>query len=354
MPTSANALASLTFAVPPRVEAVQALLRDTATSLTASAPSTRAAPSHPLQAASVALRPTDSGGTKSAAGAVNAVVVTGPVVVTAPFAATTGGNAPPVNPVRIGALGRALAAALPPTSQTGLDAPLPLPEMDVPATATVRFAAALAQAVAQCGLSYEAHLLDWVEGRRSVDQVRTEPRAHMPGPAPSAGTPGSLALPIAPNAALAWSSLPAHAPSALPGMSDVRHVVESPPVAWTAAQQITALQMRCIESGDLRFALQAWPGQICELHLRPDQRSPAPSYGEAGAPQGDGTLVLNLPHLGRVEARLRTRGDNVQITLRSDSTAAAGHFNGAIAALSHGLGLAGLTLAGVMVHEPRA
>lgn len=372
MPASANALAALTFAAPSRVEAVQALMRDAVANLNAAQTGTLAAPNsqastrHAAGAASISA---DMALAKRSAG-----------ILSAPGAAATltdtlASGAPQGSTVSIGALGRALAATLPTTPSSRTNAPFALPEVDVPALDTARFASSLAQAVTQSGISYEAHLLEWVEGRRSVDQVRAEPRAQMT--APTAATlattqaepataltmlPNALPLPLPPGAVahMQPASANAAAPSAsataafpMHALTDVAHAAESPAAAWTAAQQITAAQLRWIESGDLRFALQAWPGQVCELHLRPDDHFTAPAYGEAGAPQGDGTLVLTLPHLGRLEARLRTGGDNVQVVLRPESEAAAGHLSRATAALSHGLGLAGLNLLGMVVHAPR-
>lgn len=362
MSASGNALASLTFAVPSRVEAVQALMRDAVTTLNAVPPAgfaplpARNEQANAKQAATVAGVLTDPALAKGSAG----------VLAAAPAAAsltdTSADNLPQGSAVRIGALGRALAAALPATSPSGINTVLPLPEVDVPALDTARFASWLAHAVTQSGTSYEAHLLEWVEGKRSLNQVRAEPRAHTAAPAasPLAAAPTAAANPapvlsMTPNAALTAAPVPNT--TSLTAGADVAHAThaaESSSLPWTSAQQITAAQMRCIDSGELRFALPAWPGQGCELRLRPDHRSPAPSYGEAGAPQGDGTLVLTLPHLGRVEVRLRTGGDNVQVTLRAASADAACHFNGATAALSHGLGLAGLKLVSVVVHEPRA
>lgn len=357
MSTSANALALLTFAVRPRVAPVQALAGNMATTIGSSAPAALATLINTGQAAAIDGRLTDSTFAKGSAGVLTAAVAA------AALPATMAGDASPGNLVRIGMLGRALAAVLPATSQARLEAPLLLSEMDVPALETARFALMLARAVTQSGISYEAHLLDWVEGRRSVDQVRAEPRAQITAPVvphlstvPTAAATFTPILTMAPNAAqaAAQAAAPAQATTGLPASADTGGAVESLPLAWTAAQQITAAQLRCIDSGDLRFALQAWPGQVCELHLRLDEYSTAPQYREAGTPQSDGTLVLTLPHLGKVEARLRTSGDNVQITLSTDSLAAADQFKHATAALSHGLGLAGLKLVSVGIHEPRA
>ena len=353
MPSSANALASLTFAVPLRVEPVQALARNLATTLRPATTSVLAALVNTGEAATTGDLPTDFRVAKGTAGAMPAAVA----VASLPDPGL--GDASAGSPVRIGMLGRALAAALPATAQARPEAPLLLAGVEVSALDTTRFASMLARAVTQSGICYEAHLLDWVEGRRSVDQIRSEPPAQVPAPAGSQFTTAlSVAATVtpvpakAPTAALTAAPSPATSP--LQTSTDSGRVVESPSLTWTSAQQITAAQLRFIDGGEARFALQAWPAQVCELHLRRDDHSAASQYREAGSPQGDGTLVLTLPHLGKVEARLRTSGNHVQITLDATSLAAADQLKRAAAALSHELGLAGLKLVGVEVHEPRA
>ena len=309
MSASANALASLTFAVPARVEAVTTLLR----SAPEGSRQGRALPSGSgllARAGSAAAGTEPTTGTAPDSGATTGLRMTPALATAAAHIVIQGGlhgAAASGDPVHIGRLGRAIAAALPAAAQGAADAPLQLPEIDVAAHDVARFAPALARAVVNSGLSYEAHLQDWVAGRRTLDEVLAEPYAR----------PGALGV-------------------------------------AAAAVAVPAAQLRCIETGELLVAFQAWPGQPCELLLRPDDHHHASPQGELAELQGDGRLTLTLPQLGRVQARLRTAGNQVQLTLHAASTDAAQQFNGATAALAFGLGTSGLKLVSVVVHEPDA
>ena len=362
MPSSANALASTTFNVAQRVDVVAAILRSAAiaphhpgtgtpaTPLPAAhdqAGAQTASPS-PLQLAPGSARP---------AGAREAPAV------------TTSGHALPVSEssgaaenVRIGALARAIAMALAPASAAAVrpagsaapagvsgNAPLDILPVDASVDQPARFAQAIGDAVRHSGASYEARLKDWVEGRQTLEQVRSEGRATPYSTVRTAHLAGAPSMPQSPTAGILEAT---RTPVAVPPVEQAGMPAR---MTETMHQQITAAQIRCVETGDIRFAFQAWPGQHCELVLHPHEQPPGGRHGESvdapDASSGDSTLTLDLPHLGALRARVHTSNSDVRIML-SANPAAAGQLSRATAALAYGMGIAGLKLNSVVVHDP--
>jgi hypothetical protein len=82
----------------------------------------------------------------------------------------TGGplsGAPPIAP-------RVTPSAEPSAALPAVRLPLPIPAPEGLQDARVSIADALRRAVVNSGVFYEAHLADWVEGRRSLDEVKRE------------------------------------------------------------------------------------------------------------------------------------------------------------------------------------
>ncbi|MEG1968579.1 MAG: flagellar hook-length control protein FliK [Burkholderiaceae bacterium] len=123
------------------------------------------------------------------------------------------------------------------------------------------------------GLFYESHLKQWLRGQRSEQTLREE-LARLPPP--SADRDGS---------------------SAVPG----------------GAERVVA-QLALSQRDVIELALPAWPGQPLVVAI--EREAGAAGGGqESVAAVYNARLVLELPRLGRVEARLRLAGDSVAVQL---------------------------------------
>ena len=242
--------------------------------------------------------------------------------------------------VSIGAPARAIAAALPQGGSAVL--PVALDAIDTPVAEPARFAQTLEHAVRSSGLSYESHLREWVEGHRTFDAVRTEPRAQV-------------AIPVQARDSGSLPAGPAPATGSAPAAAVAAASVENMPLS-AKADGITAAQIRCVESDEVRFAIEVWPGQHAQLILRLNQQAPQQKRHAQPAPvqPGTGTLTVALPTLGRVEARIRTSGNEVQLTLATASSATTQTLQEATSALAYGMSMAGLKLTSTNIHEQLA
>jgi hypothetical protein len=241
--------------------------------------------------------------------------------------------------------GRALAAALAP--ETAHDAPvarsattlLPTPAVLLQAApdATAPLVAALKGAIDSSGLFYESHLGEWVEGTRPMETVLREPQARLAlAPEPSQPTPQS---PRAEDPARASAPRPDGAP---PAGATNAHKAE-PAAIHAQALPLVRGQLETLETGQLLWAGQAWPGQPLEWQLqevRDEGRSPSEP-----APWST-RLRLTLPRLGAVTADLQLSGNGLRLKLAAAEPSARVELEAARQALSESLTAAGLVLAG--------
>jgi hypothetical protein len=188
-------------------------------------------------------------------------------------------------------------------------------------------AQALRQAIETSGVFYESHISDAAYGQRSIAQVRAEPQANLDASqAPPISTPVpkqsiladnprfNLPTGAAPTMAQAdglpstgsaptWSaSSPAHAPAAPPGIH--------PDAALLVRQQLEVLANQT-----LAWEGTAWPGTDMWWEIRRDQGEEAMAAG-ADAPTAWATrVVLTMPRLGTVEARISLSGQRLGLQI---------------------------------------
>ncbi|MBL8384875.1 MAG: flagellar hook-length control protein FliK [Burkholderiales bacterium] len=232
--------------------------------------------------------------------------------------------------VVIGPLAAALAQ-----SDTAAEPPRLLGPVAAPPTAPAAFALALATMIRDSGLFYEAHLARYSRGGYPLEQLAREPQAgRVPGVAgPPADT--GAAAPQPPDDT-AGAATPARSGAVLP--EALRPIVR---------EQLEALEHRC-----LAFAIEPWPGQRAVLEIR-DDAGRDPASGSAPAePSWTSRLTLDLPHLGRIDARLALRGVRLALAIEAGAPAA-DRLSGALSALEAGLRQAGLSLNAVAIdHAP--
>lgn len=180
----------------------------------------------------------------------------------------------------------ALSHAAPLTASP--EAPLPL-------------AQALQDAIARSGLFYEAHQAQWAAGERPLAELLLEPQAQL-APTP----PGDKAV--------------------------------DPRVLSLVQQQLAAL-----DSGQLRWLGQIWPGQSLDWRIEEDprERRPAP----VAPTKWRTSLRLELPRLGALMAELAFEaGGGLHVRLSAASMESAATLDARSSAVERALAAAGLGL----------
>ncbi|MDC7716850.1 flagellar hook-length control protein FliK [Vogesella sp. DC21W] len=191
------------------------------------------------------------------------------------------------------------AALLPNPSQ-------PAPEQETHLKATVE----------KSGVFYEAHQKAWVDGRLSLDELKQEPQAR-----------------------LATTLTTAEA-------SAGKHTVT--PEAGHLVQR----QLDTLEQHQFMYTGQAWPGQLVQWQIQPEQGGEREGNGQQEMRAWHTSLAMSLPALGGLAARLRLVGNQVQLTFDTDNPEAAALIEQYRQQLAGSMEAAGLALASLQVrHE---
>ena len=164
------------------------------------------------------------------------------------------------------------------------------------------FAAALSALVRDSGMFYESHVARWSRGQYPLTQLRREPQAV------SASASGAVA-----------------AGDSMPGNDSAARIAAAAPSPATLVpaelQAIVREQLDLLERRGLGVTIEAWPGQtvLLELRQRVDQdqaRQGTPDAASDAAPWAT-RLALELPHLGKLEAKIALSGDRLQLVLHA-------------------------------------
>jgi hypothetical protein len=157
----------------------------------------------------------------------------------------------------------------------------------------------LAARVSGSGVFFEAHVAQWMRGDRSAEAVHSEAQQ------------------------LARSML------ADPARAEAR----------------TTVQMDALQKHVVALSGPAWSGQPMELELGADpQVLPDGAHGaSAGSdPVFVARLAMELPHLGRIEVRLRLAGESVAATIEGGTAASLGEIERALPEFASALTARGL------------
>lgn len=163
-------------------------------------------------------------------------------------------------------------------------------------------AAALRESVSRSGVFYESHLEHWAEGRLSLERLRQEPqgRLAMTQRADAPDMPAARGMQAQADNDAANPVLRAAA-----GSSDE-------PVHPATLPQVKA-QLEILQSGQINWQGQLWPGQEAELEIEEDSPS---AQGEEER-VWTSRLRLTMPRLGEVTAELLLSGQQLRIRLNT-------------------------------------
>jgi hypothetical protein len=132
----------------------------------------------------------------------------------------------------------------------------------------------LSKTLENSGVFYEAHLRQWHDGERNLEQVRQEPQ-NLLSPSPD-------------------------------GINN-----------WMPAQLDSLENQRFVWQGEL------WPGQPIEWEVDKQPESSSPSPSDENNPVWQTTVKLELPNLGQIKATIRLQGEHAQLMMNvADATTA--------------------------------
>lgn len=266
--------------------------------------------------------------------------------------------------------------------RAGKGTPLNAGQALVPATAGRptggELAPALAKAVTQSGLFFEAHQAAWVAGRVTRETLLAEPQGRLPAtvpppggatPAPGpGGSPTAVAAlvglrsdavaaamhPPAPPGASA-SANASVAPSPLPGVDTAAAGASDGKGAAAAVGATTAIpgevrpivqqQLSALASNVYAFHGQAWPGQDIHWEIIDADGQGGGEGHEETAPRWQTRLRLSLPSLGAVDAALTLQSGRLAIRLDGRDETVATRLQAGVGDLRQHLHDAGVTLA---------
>ena len=205
--------------------------------------------------------------------------------------------------------------------------PEPPPALADGGNAGAVIARALQSGLEHSGLFYESHLADWVAGQRSLDAICAEPQAVL----------------------RAEASMPAAGVESAPD--------NSPPTAPAISQLVNA-QLDVIDSGQLRWQGELWPGVPVEIRLQRDAKGKDTADANRRASSEDGEashhwqarLVTTLPVLGKISTQFMLQDDRLDLKLSCAEPATAAALQVAAPELAGTLQATGLTLQGFSSH----
>lgn len=143
----------------------------------------------------------------------------------------------------------------------------------------------LHNALSHSGLFYESHQAQWIAGMRSTPQLMQEPQNQLPQQATA--TPSDATA----KPSVTLNTIPEH------------------------LQNLVQQQLHTLETRQVLWQGTAWEGQ----EMRWEVREESPRRSTTGETEGQWVteIHLDLPHLGRLSARLSLNGGAVNLTLNA-------------------------------------
>ena len=208
----------------------------------------------------------------------------------------------------------------------------------------------LQQAISRSGMFYEAHQAQWVDGRQTEAQLLAEPQGRLSPlqPAPAAAAPSASGHDDAVR--IGTGTLPPA--QTREGGSSAATNQASPPPSPVApqAQAIVQQQLEAFATQLYSWQGQVWPGQEIrwEIESPPERTAAAAADDDA---RWQTRLLLTLPQLGEVEARLSLVGEQLSVAVTAAKPAAIALLRNGSAVLRQQLEQAGVVLSAVSFAE---
>jgi hypothetical protein len=219
----------------------------------------------------------------------------------------------------------------------------------------------LAKAVAQSGLFYEAHQVQWIMGQRPVSDLQAEPQARH---APSAMARGAdldsegAATRVTAGGRASELSGPMVLLRNLFGGDETRlqAATQQPATANPALavpeelRPLVQQQLDAVATQRMAWHGEVWPGQSMDWQIEPDERRS--DTGATDAERGWTTsLRLVTPRLGEIDARLSLTPQGARIAIVTPVGASAADLLDAAPMLEKSMAAAGVPLLALQVRH---
>ena len=195
-----------------------------------------------------------------------------------------------------------------------------IPIMPSPPSDPQQVAAALQHTLTSSGLFYEAHIVEWADGMRSLPDLLQEPQAKA-----------AEQLLLASQSGADTTKL-----------SDAIN---------TELAQLVNQQLDALEFQRIVWRGEVWPGQSIEWEIHEDANQQSNHETTPQEKSWQSTVRFDLPMLGTVMATIQLTGDQlqIQVSARKESTAASLKTSGQT--LTTALDAAGIPLASLLVKQ---
>lgn len=184
---------------------------------------------------------------------------------------------------------------------------------------TPQLANALQDTLTKTGVFYESHLNQWVNGQRTLAEIKQEPQAQL----------------ISQVATMVTE------PKATQASSETTVPTLTQPLAQLVNQQLQTLeQNRIIWQGEV------WPGQTMQWEV--SEEPPETSHAQEQT-SWRSDVRFEMPQLGTITATLRLSGERLTLQIHADTEAAAVQLKSHGNKLNDALAAAGIPLDGLLV-----
>jgi hypothetical protein len=253
---------------------------------------------------------------------------------------------------------------------------------------STQLAPLLRQALAQSGLFYEAHQVQWLSGKIDLATLLREPQAQsgqtLPGQTPAGNAPGagtsaaSAQAPSTPSGPASTSASAASAGSAraesaaatstnatvqalarneeaIARISSTLRQSAEDALRGPIAERLLPLvhqQLEALATQQYVWHGLAWPGQPFEWLIEdPGSEGHEDGDGKDASEEWDSTLRLTLPRLGGIEALVRLNDGGVTLRMTVDDATTLAALEAGRDELTEALAAANVPLAGMLVEQ---
>lgn len=177
-----------------------------------------------------------------------------------------------------------------------------------------QLANALEQTLTKTGVFYESHLNEWVNGQRTLTDIKQEPQAQQT--------------------------------SQINVVMDTKPLTSQAETANQTLNQLVSQQLQTLEQNRIIWQGEVWPGQTMRWEVSEDTSE---SVSEQIQASWRSEVRFEMPQLGVITATLRLTGEHLTLQIHTDTALAAAQLQAQGNELGDALAAAGIPLDGLRV-----